>query len=302
MVLDAVGRDGPEGPQAHQQLHPEQVHPARPTPGEQVVGEVQPGRGRRHRPGPVGEHRLVALRVGQRLVHVRRQRDLPGTEPPLLGGGVVGEQAHPAATVVTQHLAHLDHRLVAARRPRAGRGGEPGAGRNPAAGANQRLPATFGPPVQQQHLDGPTGGLAEVQAGREHPTVVHHQHVTGIEQVGQVRHGAVGHRARPRHQQAGRVPGLGRVLGDGLLGQVVVEVGRVHAGRQRRGPVAPTTPPQPRGPVAPTTPPQPGAPSLPPHRHNQGPVAPPHRHNQGPSSDRSAAAQGPVRRAARPQP
>ena len=94
MVLDAVGRDGPAGPQAHQQLHPEQVHPARPTPGEQVVGEVQPGRGRRHRPGPVGEHRLVALRVGQRLVHVRRQRDLPeGTEPPLLGGGAHGRTA-----------------------------------------------------------------------------------------------------------------------------------------------------------------------------------------------------------------
>ena len=115
---------------------------------------------------------------------------------------------------------------------------------------------------------------AVVQAGREHPTVVHHQHVTGIEQVGQVRHGAVGHRARPRHQQAGRVPGLGRVLGDGLLGQVVVEVGRVHAGRQRRGPVAPTTPPQPRGPVAPTTPPQPGARRSHHTATTRGPVAP----------------------------
>lgn len=69
---------------------------------------------------------------------------------------------------------------------------------------------------------------------RHHLGVVDHQHVTGIEQLGQVGHRpVVGRTARTAvHQQAGRVARLDRVLGDGPRRQRVVEVGGVHGSRQ----------------------------------------------------------------------
>ena len=86
--------------------------------------------------------------------------------------------------------------------------------------------------LEQQHLGRATGLAAQAQSRRDHLGVVDHEQVTVAEQVGQVAHVAMlGRRAPPVDQQTRRVPRLDRVLGDALVGQLVVDVGESHGER-----------------------------------------------------------------------
>ncbi len=178
-------------------------------------------------PGTAGEHGLVAVRIGQRLVDVGRQRHLAevGQHVELVVGLVVQGDEPPA--VVAQHRSHLDGQGPAVLR--ALNSEERPDGHAP-TGAHQRLPPAFGPTFEQEHLHGAAGVLAQVQPGGDHPGVVDHEQVAGVEQVGQVGHGAVLDRSgRPVvHQEPGGVAGLHGVLGDRRRRQHVVELGGVH--------------------------------------------------------------------------
>src|SRR5581483_2451317 len=209
---------GPEGVETHDQLHRGQTDVPSPAPVEYAVAEVKAGRGRGHRPGRAGVHRLVALGVEEGPGDVGREGHL--AQAGQLGR--VGQQAHQPAAAL-QHLAHLDGRAVPGGQQHRARG-------HLLAGANQRLPAPAHG-FEEEHLHHPARGLAQVEPGREDPGVVRHQEVAGLEEVRQVPHvpvldGAV----IRRHQQAGRVPRFDRLLGRGGKRQRVVE--GLHAHKQ----------------------------------------------------------------------
>src|SRR5439155_12463815 len=69
VILEGLGLQGPEGVEADVQGDAFQVEPA-----EDVGSEVQAGGGRRRRTLLARVHRLVALRIGERLDDVRRER------------------------------------------------------------------------------------------------------------------------------------------------------------------------------------------------------------------------------------
>ncbi len=177
----------------------------------------------------IGVDRLVAVGIVERTVDVGRERHLTGRREAVGQIGVgLGGQRHEPQTVV-QLVAHLD--LQAGRIRRVG---QHRARRQPSARTHERLPAAgseIGAPVEEQHLGRTTGGLDQVEAGRQHPRGVDHHQVTGIEQAGQVADLAVLD-ARPAiDQEARRIALIERHLCDARLGQVVVEVGRVHRRR-----------------------------------------------------------------------
>ena len=94
------------------------------------------------------------------------------------------------------------------------------------------------PLLEQQHLDRAAGRLAQAEPGGQHPGVVDDQQVAraGPGPAGRRRCGGPAVAAGAAvDQQAGRVPGLDRHLGDGGRRQVVVEVGEIHgAGKTYR--------------------------------------------------------------------
>jgi hypothetical protein len=96
--------------------------------------------------------------------------------------------------------------------------------------AHEGLPAPAAEVGHQQHLDLGARPLAAPQPGPAHAGVVHDDHVARPDELGQVRHPAVVRRLprAPVHEEPGGVAGLDRVLGDGRLRQVVVELVGPH--------------------------------------------------------------------------
>jgi hypothetical protein len=167
---------------------------------------------------------------------------LQGGELGGLAPAAVRVEVDEPAAVVARRLADLDdqpghvgRRVGPARSPAGGRRRQPGAGRQATAGADQRLPGPLAHPLQQQDLGRAAGRLAQAQAGGQHAGRVDDQHVAGPDERGQVGDAAVGRRrARAAvDQQPGRVARLDGVLGDGLLGQLVVDVGDLHGAVRR---------------------------------------------------------------------
>ena len=88
---------------------------------------------------------------------------------------------------------------------------------------------------EQQHLGLPTRRPLQAQPGGDHLRLVDHDDVAGLEQVGELGDRAVlGWGAAAVDEQARRVTGLDRQLGDALRRQVVVEVGEAHGITLRR--------------------------------------------------------------------
>ncbi|MNJ43371.1 hypothetical protein D3C77_383750 [compost metagenome] len=83
------------------------------------------------------------------------------------------------------------------------------------------------------------------QARRDHPRVVEHQGVAGLQEFRQVADDAILKVAVRHHQQARRVARVGGAQGDARLGQVEVEIGCPHeAGNARAGPRRSSEPPE----------------------------------------------------------
>ena len=67
VVLDPLGRDWPEGPQTDVECAIDAGNPPRGKAVEEVVGEMEPGRRRGHRPRHLGVEGLVAEPVAGAL-------------------------------------------------------------------------------------------------------------------------------------------------------------------------------------------------------------------------------------------
>lgn len=206
VVVEVVGGHRGEGGGAHGQFQRAHHSPRRPAAVQHRLGEVEPGGGGGGRHRAVGVDGLVALGVGQLLGDVGGKGHLAGHFHEDVG---ITDRLHLAPSVVAQSLPHLHHRLAV----------EPqlGARWHPAARTHQRVPPAVLARFQQQDLHPAPGGLVEPQPGGHDPAVVHHQHVAGGQQLGQVPGQAVlGRRGgTPIDQQPRAVPGLGRLLGDG---------------------------------------------------------------------------------------
>ena len=124
-------------------------------PGEELGREVEPGGRRRGGAGIARIHRLVALAVGRRLAHVRRQRQRPV--------GLPGEPHHPAPRA--EWLDELDGRSRATT-------SELLAGAQPSRGPGERLPALVPEAFDEQHLDLAARLAAELEPGGDDARVV----------------------------------------------------------------------------------------------------------------------------------
>jgi hypothetical protein len=195
--------------------------PTRSRRSRSCGGEVQACRGRGHSPRDPGVHRLVRLRIPGALPDVGRKRDLP---PPLdrLLHGHIPFQGDPPRTVL-QPLAEV--------RPQMSfREDHPGSPPDP-AGPHQGPPCAFRLPPHQKDLHPPARTfLAALQAGGDHPGVIEHQEISRGQELREVPEDPVreGSGAPVQHQKARRVPGLRGLLGDPILGKLVVEVAQAH--------------------------------------------------------------------------
>ena len=204
---------------------PPRVRRARPGPAARQRSSLrgeEAGGGCRHRPRALGEHRLVALGVGQRGVDVGRQRD----------DAVAVERRQ----LVLARGHRQGHRRVPSRlRPpprRRGRGRpRAGAGANPPAGAHQRLPVARRAPLQQQDLDlAPLGLRSRSRAGRTR-AVLTTSTSPRTHELGQV-----GHRGAPAARPPwAHPPGAGPRPGS--AGRCAM-ARRAGGSRSRRGPWA----------------------------------------------------------------
>src|SRR5439155_24699029 len=104
------------------------------------------------------------------------------------------------------------------------------AGAQPAGRARGRVPGTVATPVQEQQFDRSAGGAAGLDAGGQHPGVVHDDEVVRPELVGQVRKCSVPDLTRRAvvHQEPSARARLGRLLGDQVGGEGVVELSGAH--------------------------------------------------------------------------
>jgi hypothetical protein len=106
------------------------------------------------------------------------------------------------------------------------------AGAEAAGVADQRLPDSAALGAVQHDLD-PRLAAARMEARGDDAGVVHHQHVAGLEQGGQVEDAAILQPIAAHHQQPRGIARPGGRLGDQALGQVVVEIRRAECGLRR---------------------------------------------------------------------
>ena len=203
VLLDRLGRERPERVEADVQRD-RLVVEAR----EELGCEVEPRGRRRGRAGIARVDRLVALRVGRRLVHVRRQRQLPV--------GLAGELHDPppppsGSTSSTEEAEPRPRSRSPARSRREGR-----------ASASQTLVPES---LDEEHLDRAARLPAKREARGDDARVVDDRQVPR-ELLGQL-----GERPLPDvagaavvDEQPRRVAPLRRPLGDQLGRQRVVEV------------------------------------------------------------------------------
>ncbi len=215
--VEVVTGHGSEGAEADGEIDGVHSRAARSDGVEDGLGQVEAGGRRGHRTLDSGVDGLVALGVGQRLVDVGRQ----GHRAVL---GRVDQQPHPAGALVVDGFADLGRRL-------ARLGHQDGTGDEASTRPDERPPdagAGTGVWLQQEDLGGAARRLAQLQARRQHPGLVDHEHVAGTEQVRQIGDPAMGRR-RGRievDEQSGRIPRFDWMLGNCPIWQDVVECSR----------------------------------------------------------------------------
>ncbi len=213
--------------------------PARRQRGQQVRGEVQARRRRGHRAVGPGIDGLVVAAIPVVLRPLGGDIGRQGHLAPLIDGGVqVGTgEVEGQDDLAPLPLLH-DRGVQGAQQAGAVRGlaeAHPVTGGQLLARPHERRPAAGRQPPVQGRLHRDVGGVADppaLQPRRDHPGVVDHQHVTRAEFARQVGHRQVGQHAAGAHaQQPGRVAGRCGAEGDAVLGQVEVEIGKLHGGR-----------------------------------------------------------------------
>ena len=211
-----------EGAGADMQRDMGRAHALCRQPLQDAVVEVQSRGRRRDRAGFAGIDRLVAFAVGTLVgaANVRRQRHVP----------VTLEQFQPVALPLLEHEkiavagAHhaLDFTFQPERRarPRCLAGAQVG-----------EQPLRIEHPFDH-HFDPAAAVFLAVQAGRDHPRIVEHQQVSGIDEIDEIGEPAIGVLAVARiDQQQARGDALAqRLLCNQFLRQVVIEIAELHAG------------------------------------------------------------------------
>ena len=218
VVGQVVGGHRAERVDADGERHLDDLEPA-PHVGPHLGREVQARRRRRRRARRARVDGLVVVGAVERPVDVGRHRHLP--DPLEHVGTRYGTLDGDGHVTLLQHLGHEDRRA---------RGVERLAGAQAAGRAGERVPGAVATPLQEQQFDGPAGGAAGVDAGGQHAGVVHDDEVVGPELVGQVRKRSVPDLARRAvvHQEPRARARLGRLLGDQVGGECVVELGGAH--------------------------------------------------------------------------
>src|SRR4029453_260189 len=107
----------------------------------------------------------------------------------------------------------------------------PHPGPHPSGGPRQPLPCPIAEGFEEQPLGLPTAGTPESQPRRDHARLVHDDELA-VELLGELREPPVPHLAGGaiEHHEPRLVAPLGRVLGDQLGRQLVLEPGGFHPG------------------------------------------------------------------------
>jgi hypothetical protein len=166
------------------------------------------------RPSSSPVHGLVALRVGEGLVDVRRKRRLTCR-----------------LALEVDQPAPVTERLDEPHRP------EHLAGTKPARRPRKGLPPLASQALDEEHLDRRACGSAQMQPRRHNSRVVHDEQSV-VDEIGQIRERRVLHLSRvpPVDEQPRRVAWLDWTLGDELGRKVVVELGGLHPARRVASP------------------------------------------------------------------
>src|SRR5262249_39808201 len=171
---------------------------------------------------------LVALAVGRAVVaaDVGRERDvavaLEGGRDVAAGGQEADAPGSPRRAARLDRYREVGRDLD--RVPRA----------EPSAGPEERVPYVVGVAADEQDLRGAAPRAPTTEAGREDAAPVQDEKVVRPEERGKIAEGPVlGSPRVPVEQEQARGVALGeRFLGDGLRGEVVIEVRETHGLKQ----------------------------------------------------------------------
>lgn len=197
--------------------HVRDMDPAIPNRVDEFGSEVQTGGRRGSAARTACIHRLVALRVGEFRVDVRRQRRAAQPRQPRAEAVGIDKAHDPSA--LSEVFTYLSLQAIAE--------GDHRARQQPFAWADQRDKLGFpARRVQQQRLDTRAGRLPSEQAQRGDSRVVEDQKVAWLQKLGNLSERSMVDLARMPvevQQSAGRAIGERR-LGDERLRQLVIVV------------------------------------------------------------------------------
>ena len=174
MVRDFLRLHRAEGTKAHMQRDKGLADTLFTDLFQKLPGKMQPGGrcgGGSHLPGI---DRLITLLVLQLRLDIGRQRHLAQTLQNLQENALVVELHHPVS--VLPYLFHSGSQFPVAENNLIARLHFP-------PRLAQALPAFVSQVPQQQHLHRAAGGPVAQQPGRQHPGIVHHQAVSGVQIV-----------------------------------------------------------------------------------------------------------------------
>ena len=184
---------------------------------QQLLGEMQSGGGGGGGADFPGIDGLVALLVGQLCLDVGGQGHFAQPLQYLQEDALVVEFHHPVAVLL--HLTHGGSQLAVPE-------GYGVALPHFAPGLAQAFPLLVPQIPQQQHLYRAAGGTMPHQPGGQHPGVVEHQAVAGVQIVDNVIKMLVGNLAGfpVQHHQPGAVPLFQGSLGNQFFRQIIIKI------------------------------------------------------------------------------
>ena len=171
VVFDFFLADRAEGAQAHMQGDEDLLTALVLNLLQQLLGEVQAGRGRSGTATLAAIYRLVALLVLQGSSDIGRQGSFAQAVENLLENTIIGKAYY--ATTKIGVVDNLTGKLFAEL--------DFGTHLQLFAGTHQNLPIGGILAGQQKHLHMGTGVLKAVQTGRDNSGIVKYQHITGMQ-------------------------------------------------------------------------------------------------------------------------
>ena len=164
---------------------------------------------------------LIPLLILKFLLDVGRQGHLPKAFQHFQKNSFVPEFHHPVA--VLPHFPNNGRQLAVSENDLV-------ADLHFPTGLAQALPALVAQVPQKQHLHHAAGGTVPHEPGGQHPGIVHHQTVAGVQIVDDVvKMLMLNFPGFPvQHHQPGTVPPLQRRLGDQLFRQIIPKIMCFH--------------------------------------------------------------------------